>query len=179
MGGESYFIGFVGFVTFIIIFWILLQVPIKTGWFIKELSSGFVVHVLTSIAGFALVENFSYWYQAALYAFLWFCFFFVSSIYSASVSIGIISYLYKQPEYKATLDDVYKNCVVHVFEERVEFLVATKQVQETDKGYISTAIGRNTANQLRLINKILGMESQGFYSSSSTLLEHKQEFDQS
>lgn len=178
MGGESYLVGFIGFLAFVILFLVLLQLPTKIGWFVQQILTGLIVHILTTIFGFMIVNDFSYWYQASLYAFLWFCFFFVSSIYSASVSVGIISYLYDQPQYTAPLDDVYQKCVVQVFEERVEFLIAMNQVQETDQGFISTVSGRNTANRLRLISKILGMESQGFYSSNSTLSNTKNSVDQ-
>jgi hypothetical protein len=171
MSGESYFAGFVSFIAFMVTFLVLLRAPLKTGWFLLEILTGVVIHILSSIAGFILIEGFSYWYQASLYAFLWFCFFFVSSIYSASVSIGIISYLYDQPQYTASLQDVYQNCVANVFEQRVEFLVAQGLAQKTGEGYITTPKGKNTVRQLQLINKTLGMESQGFYSSTSTLVE--------
>ncbi|HEX2996547.1 MAG TPA: hypothetical protein VHP14_17105 [Anaerolineales bacterium] len=175
MNGESYLIGFLGFVIFLIAFLVILRQPVKTGWFLLEVWTGFIVHIVCSIFGFLLVEGFSYWYQTSLYAFLWFCFFFVSSIYSASVSVGIISYLYKQPNRTASLLDVYQNCIVRVFEERAEFLIATHQVQKADQGYMITPAGRKTVDQLRKINKLLGMESRGFYSSDSTLLEEKRE----
>jgi len=178
MGGGSYFVGFLGFIVFLVIFLVVLRRPVKTGWFLLEIWIGLIVHILCSISGFLLVEEFSYWYQTSLYAFLWFCFFFVSSIYSASVSVGIISYLYKRPNHTASLPEVYQNCIVRVFEERAEFLVATKQVQKTNEGYLSTPTGKRTANQLQLINKVLGMESRGFYSSDSTLLENKNQVNE-
>jgi hypothetical protein len=171
MGGESYFAGFVSFVIFMATFLVLLRAPLKIGWFLLEILTGVVIHILSTIVGFILIENFSYWYQASLYAFLWFCFFFVTSIYSASVSIGIISYLYNQPQQTVSLRDVYENCVENVFGQRVEFLVAQGLAQKTEQGYISTPKGKSTVHQLQLINKILGMESQGFYSSISTLTE--------
>ena len=171
MGGESYLVGLIGFIVFMMVFLILQQFSIQAGWFLLEIGSGIIIHILSSIAGFLLVERFSYWYQASLYAFLWFCFFFVTSIYSASVSVGIISYLYQQPQHTASLSDVYQNCVVNFFQERVEFLITTDQIQKTDQGYSITPAGRKTAHRLRLINKILGMQSQGFYSLNSTFPE--------
>lgn len=173
MGGESYFIGFLGFVIFLVILLVFLHRSRKTGWFLLEIWIGLIVHILCSIAGFLLVDEFSYWYQASLYAFLWFCFFFVSSTYSTSVSAGIISYLYKQPNHTASVSDVYQNCVIQVFKERVEFLIATKQVQKTNQGYMITPTGKRVADRLQSIKKIFGMESQGFYSADSNLLGKK------
>jgi hypothetical protein len=174
MAIQSYFIGLLGFVAFVISFMILLRFPLRIGWFALEILTGLIIHLISSLTGFLLVDAFSYWYQASLYAFLWFCFFFVTSIYSASVSVGILSYLYKQPNYTAPLDNIYQHCIVRVFEKRAEFLVATKQAQKTDQGYIATTSGKRTVRRLQLIQKILGMESQGFYSSDPILLIDKE-----
>lgn len=170
MAAASYFIGLLAFVAFLISFMILLRLPIQLSWFVLEILTGLVIHLIASVVGFILLEDFSYWYQASLYAVLWFCFFFVSSIYSVSVSIGIISYLYDQPSHCAQLDEVYQHCIIRDFEKRAEFLVATRQAQKTEQGYLSTAAGKRTARRLQLIQKILGMESQGFYCSDPVLL---------
>lgn len=173
MAVASYLLGLLGFFAFVTIFLLLLHLSLKTGWFALQILTGLIVHILTSITGSMLLESYSYWYQASLYAFLWFSFFFVTSIYSASLSVGIISYLYKQPDQRASLDQVYQDCVVRVFKERIEFLILTKQIQSTQLGYISTDTGKRTAQRLRLINKILGMESRGFYSADITHFESK------
>jgi hypothetical protein len=170
MAIESYLIGLSGFIVFVLSFMILLRFSLRMGWFLLEILTGLVIHIISSVAGFILLDTFSYWYQASLYAFLWFCFFFVTSIYSASVSVGILSYLYEQPNYTASLSEIYQQCIVRVFEKRAEFLVAAKQVQKTDQGYIATSAGIRTARRLQFIQKILGMESQGFYSSDPVLL---------
>jgi hypothetical protein len=174
MAAQSYCIGSLSFVAFVLSFISLLRFPLRIGWFVLEILTGLIIHIVSSFAGFVLFDEFSYWYQASLYAFLWFCFFFVTSIYSASVSVGILSYLYEQPEYKAPLGDVYQHCIVMVFEQRAEFLVTAKQVQKTDQGYLATSAGRRTAERLQWIQKILGMESQGFYSSVPVLLINKE-----
>lgn len=178
MNTASYLVGLIGFIVFITVFLVLQQFPIRANWFLLEIASGLIIHIPSSIAGFLFIEEFSYWYQASLYAFLWFCFFFITSIYSASVSVGIINYLYKQQQHTASLSDVYQNCVVNDFKERVEFLVATNQVQKTDRGYVITPTGRKTARQLQLINTVLGMQSQGFYSCDSTLLEYRTQINE-
>ena len=174
MAAYSYLIGFLGFTAFVLSFMILLRLPLHIGWFALEILTGLVIHIIFSVAGFILFDGFSYWYQASLYAFLWFCFFFVSSIYSVSVSLGIITYLYNQANYTAPLDEVYQHCITKAFEKRAEFLVATKQAQKTDQGYVSTAVGKRTAHRLQLIQKSLGMESQGFYSSDPVVMINKE-----
>ena len=173
MGAQSYLLGLIGFLAFIAIFGVLLQLPMRIGWFTLEMTTGVIVHILTSIAGYAVLERYSYFYQAALYAFLWFCFFFVTSIYSASVSVGIINYLYKQRDHTASLEDVYQSCIVPVFRERIDFLLSTKQIQETSDGYTSTSTGKRTARQLRKISKVLGMQNQAFYTSDPMHLKNQ------
>lgn len=171
MGIQSYFVGIVGFAAYIFAFLLFLRLPTKLGWFLLEIFFGLIFHVLGTIAGSLIVDQFSYWYATSVYFFLWFCFFFVTSIYSASVSIGIIDYLYNQPEQVAVIDEVYQNCVVKEFEKRAQFLVATEQVQKMNDCYVITPKGRITAQRLMKINQILGMEVNPYYSPTSTLLE--------
>ena len=178
MPALSYFIGFIGFISFVVLFVVLLRFPIKIGWFVLEILTGLVVHIITSFVGSLLFDGFSYWYQASLYAFLWFCFFFITGIYSASVSIRILSYLYEQPNYTAPLTDIYKHCIIKVFENRAEFLVVTKQAQKSEQGYLATAMGKRTVDRLQIIQRTLGMESQGFYSSDPVLLLDKESIEQ-
>ena len=174
MSAQSYLIGLLGFIAFVISFMILLRFPLRIGWFVLQILTGLGIHLIFSFAGFILFDGFSYWYHASLYAFLWFCFFFVSGIYSASVSIGIISYLYNQPNHTAPLDKVYQHCIIEAFEKRAEFLVTTEQAQKTDQGYLATPVGKRTAYHLQFIQKALGMESQGFYSSNPILLVNEE-----
>ena len=166
---ESYLAGIISFIVFVVLVIVLLRSPLPLGWFILEILLGIIVHLFSSITGFLIIQGFSYWYQASLYAFLWFCFFFVSSVYSASISVGIISYLYKQSNHTAPLNGVYQHCIVEPFEKRVEFLTTTKQIQKTEQGYIATLSGEKTVYYLRLIQKTLGMANQGFYSSIAEL----------
>jgi hypothetical protein len=179
MSAESYLVGFIGFTAYVIAFLLFLRLPIKFGWFLLEILLGFIFNIICTFAGYLIVDQFSYWYEASLYFFLWFCFFFVTSIYSVSVSIGIIEYLYDQPEQAASIKEIYQNCVVKDFEKRAEFLVATKQVQKTDEGYQITPKGRMTAHRLLKINQILGMEVNPYYSPTSTSLKNSTSyFDQ-
>ena len=166
---TSYFAGFISFIVFIALFLILLRLPSKVGWFLLEILTGLTVHLTSSIIGLVFIDGFSYWYQASLFAFLWFCFFFVTSIYSASVSIGIISYLYTQPRHSALLQDIYQNCVENVFKQRAEFLFEQQLAKKTEQGFVSTDKGKAYVKQLQRINLLLRMEGQGFYTSTSTL----------
>ena len=171
MSGISYLMGFINFIIYVIVFLFLLRLPLKIGWLALEVLTGMIVHIISSIIGFFLFDGTSYWHQASLYAFLWFCFFFVTSIYSASLSVGIIDYLYKQPQHTASLNDIYQNCVKNVFEQRAEFLILQGLAIKTDHGFIITPKGKVSVQQLQFINNTLGMESRGFYSSDSALMK--------
>jgi hypothetical protein len=163
MAVLSYLIGALGFVVYALLFMFLLRLRLWLGWFLLELVLGVLVHALTSALGLFWITGFSYWYNLSLYAFLWFCFFFVSSIYSVSVTLGIIRYLYDKPNHSASLEEIYKYCIEAPFKERAEFLVNTGQAQKMDQCYVSTSAGKQTVQRMRWINKILGMEISGFY----------------
>jgi hypothetical protein len=173
MNWESFLVGFVAFILFVALIILLLRLRLSLGWLYTEILAGITVHIISSIAGFILVQEFSYWYYASLFAFLWFCFFFVTSIYSVSVSVGVIKYLYKEPNYLSSQEDVYQKCIVSSFSERAEFLVKNKLVQKRGMGYLITASGRKTVHYLQLAQKILGMESYGFYTQPSNGLKIK------
>jgi hypothetical protein len=164
VNSASFLVGLVAFLIYVSIFIVLLRLKWRLGWLYSEIFTGIAVHLLSSVTGFIWIQDFSYWYNASLYAFLWFCFFFVTSIYSVSVTVGVIRYLFQQPGYVASNEDIYQHCIVSTFMERSEFLAKNKQVQKKDGGYIISFSGRRTVNNLVLVQKILGMESQGFYS---------------
>ena len=171
MGGGSYLCGVAGFLVYFLLFIFVQRLPLKIGWFLLEILLGIIVFIFSAMAGYRWISSFSIWYQASIYAFLWLCFFFTSSIYSVSVSLGIIRYLYEQPDKVATLSDINEKCIIQPFEERAAFLVATKQAQMQAGCYLPTAAGRSTVKNLRLIQKILGMKSHGFYSEAPELIK--------
>lgn len=174
MAIESYLLGLTGFLVFVVLFIALRRLNLPIGWFVLEILLGIFIHFLSTMAGLLWVHGFSYWYHTSLYAFLWFCFFFVSSIYSVSVSVGIISYLYEKPDHVASLSEIYQQCVVAPFEERAKFLVDTKQAQKIEQCYAVTHSGKQTARRLHLVQKVLGMESHGFYAMAQDLVDKEE-----
>jgi len=163
MAFLSYLTGAIGFVAYAILFMLLLRLRLRLGWFLLELILGFVVHILSSVIGAAWISGFVYWYGLALYAFLWFCFFFVTSIYSVSVTVGIIRYLFNKQDHSASIDEIYESCILAPFKERADFLVMTGQAQRVEAGYISTPAGRKTVERMQWIGDFLGMENKAFY----------------
>ena len=174
MAVESYLVGVTGFLLFVVLYIAQQRLGWSVGWFAKEILLGFLVYLLSIVAGFLWVKEFSYWYCTSIYSFLWFFFFFVSSIYSVSVSLGIITYLYQQPGKTATVTKIHEQCILAEFRKRVEFLILTKQVQNVERGYIATPTGKQTVRRLRLIHRLLGMKSHGFYSATPRQAEIKE-----
>jgi hypothetical protein len=164
MAAESFLFGIASFVLFMLVFIALQRANLKIGWFSLIILTGILIHILASIAGLIFFPGFSYWYSTSIYAFLWFCFFFVCSIYSVSVSLGIINYLYRKPDKTAPLQQIYNDCIKSPFQERADFLVSSGQAIRIDEKYISSPAGNRTARWLKLINKTLGMEIHGYYS---------------
>jgi hypothetical protein len=163
VAAESFLVGAIGFVVYACLFIFLLRLRLRIGWLLLELVLGLIVHVLTSALGVLFITGFSYWYNLSLFAFLWFCLFFVSSIYSVSVTVGIIRYLYNAPDHSASVEEIHKYCIEAPFIERAKFLVNSGQAQKMDQYYLSTTTGKQAVQRIRWINKILGMESKGFY----------------
>jgi hypothetical protein len=166
MAAASYLVGMAGFVFFALLFIVLLHLRLPIGWFTLMIITGLGVHLISTAAGTIWVRSFSYWYSTSIYAFLWFCFFFGCSIYSVSVSLGIISFLYKQPGKTAPLSELYEQCIQASFRERAEFLIATGQAQKVKRGYIATPAGIQTVRRVRWVQKVLGLKSYGFYSNA-------------
>jgi hypothetical protein len=130
----SFLIGAAGFVVYALLFMVLLRTRLREGWFLLELGLGAMIHVLTSIMGAVWITGFSYWYNLSSYTFLWFCFFFVSSIYNVSVTLGIIRYLYHKSDHSASMGDIYQYCILEPFRERAGFFVSNGQAQQTQQG---------------------------------------------
>jgi hypothetical protein len=168
MVAESYFVGMAGFLFFTLLFIALQQYHMPIGWFALIIITGLGVHLLSTAAGFLWMRSFSYWYSTSVYAFLWFCFFFGCSIYSVSVSLGIIQTLYGQQGKTAPLSRIYEQCILASFHERAEFLIATGQAQKVEQGYIATPAGLQTVQHVRWVQKVLGLKSYGFYSETPT-----------
>jgi hypothetical protein len=171
MAAESFLVGMVGFVIFALLFIALHHLRLETGWFTLMILTGLGVHLITTTVGYLWIQSFSYWYSASVFAFLWFCFFFGCSIYSVSVSLGIISYLYQQPGKTAPLSKLYEQCILASFRERAEFLIATGQAQKVERSYIATPAGRQTVRRVRWVQKVLGLKSYGFYSTTPAGVE--------
>ncbi len=171
MPAESFLVGMAGFLFFALLFIALQQLRLPIGWFALIIITGLGVHLLSTVAGTIWLKSFSYWYSASVYAFLWFCFFFICSIYSVSVSLGIIHYLYGQPGKTAPLSKIYKQCILASFRERAEFLIATGQAQKVERGYIATPAGIQTVRRVRWVQKVLGLKSYGFYSTTPAGVE--------
>ncbi len=166
MAAESYLVGMAGFILFVLLFVALQRSHLSIGWFVLMILTGLLVHLVSTLAGYLWVQEFSYWYSTSVYAFLWFCFFFACSIYSVSVSLGIINYLYEQPGKTAPLTKIYEQVILASFRERAEFLITTGQAQKDERGYIATPVGKQTVKRLRLVQKVLGLKSYGFYSAT-------------
>lgn len=171
MAAASYLVGMAGFVLFALLFIAVQRLRLPIGWFTLMIITGLGVHLFSTAAGYIWIQAFSYWYSASVFAFLWFCFFFGCSIYSVSVSLGIIHYLYEQPGKTAPLSKIYEQVILASFRDRAEFLLNTGQAQKVEQDYIATPAGLQTVRRVRWIQKVFGLKSYGFYSTTSEQVE--------
>jgi hypothetical protein len=165
MAPESFLVGLISFVVYILIYLTLSRLFPTRGWLGLELFFGSICFIVGAIAGFWLIDDFSIWYALSLFAFLWFCFFFVSGIFYVSVSVGIIHFLNHHPLRSASIDQVYQECIVEQFSNRIDFMVSSGLVDQSQSGYFISKTGKFTVNRIQLIKKILKLETTGYYSS--------------
>jgi hypothetical protein len=166
MAPVSFLVGLISFVVFILIFLTVGRLIPSIGWLGLELFFGNICYIVGAIAGLWLIDNFSIWYFLSLFAFCWFCFFFVSGIFYVSVSVGIIYFLNQCPDRSASIEEVYQECIVKQFYNRIDFMVRSGLVDHSQSGYFISKVGKSNVNRIQLIKKILKLETTGYYSSN-------------
>jgi hypothetical protein len=168
MAPVSYLIGLASFTLYIVLFLLVGRLKFPVGWLVLEVVLGGVSFILGATSGFLLIHNFSIWYALSLFGFCWYCFFFVSGIFYVSVSVGLIHYLNRQPSKSALVEELYKECVEKPFFNRVEFMVQTGMVNQSPQGYLISKNGISTVKRILSLQKLLKLESRGYYSSDLT-----------
>jgi hypothetical protein len=169
MALESYGIGLASFIVYVFLFLAALRFKgLRLGWLTLEIVTGLGVHAVATLLGFQVVQNFNYWYSAALFGFLWFCFFFVTGIFFVSISVGMIYHLYQKPDHSATTAELYQVCITRPFVERAQFLVDSGQAETVGSGFQITPAGKRNSVRIQRVRKILGLDVSGFYSTSES-----------
>jgi hypothetical protein len=164
MAPESFLVGFVGFGAYTAIYLLLLRSKSSTGWFALQVLTGILVFITSAGLGFWLVDGFSLFYALSIFGFFWFCFFFVTSIFYVSVSIGIIHYLNAQPEKSSTVEELYQECIRKPFIHRVHFMERLGAITHSEQGYSITDKGKRTVRRIKILQNVLGLKSRGYYS---------------
>jgi hypothetical protein len=166
MAPESFLVGLISFVVYILIFLTVGRLIPSIGWLGLELFFGSICYIVGAIAGLWLIDNFSIWYALSLFSFCWFCFFFVSGIFYVSVSVGIIYFLNRRPEQSASIDEVYQECILKQFSNRIDFMVRSGLVDHSQSGYLISKAGKSNVKRIQMVKKILKLETTGYYSSN-------------
>jgi len=163
---ESFLVSLISFMVYIFIFLTAGRLLPSIGWLGLELFFGSICYIVGAIAGFWLINNFSIWYALSIFAFFWFCFFFVSGIFYVSVSVGIIYFLSQRPERSASIEEVYQECIEKQFYNRIDFMVSSGLVDRSESGYFISKAGKSNVKRIQSIKKILKLETTGYYSSN-------------
>ena len=85
-----------------------------------------------------------------------------SSLYK-SISLKIIHFLSHQPEYSAHLDEIFEKCIKASFTERVDILVDSSMAERRNDRFVITGAGIKTANRIRWMQRLFGIERSGLY----------------
>lgn len=164
MAPESFLVALISFVVYILIYLSIGRIISKVGWLGLELIFGSICYLIGAFIGIKVINNFSIWYDLSLFAFCWFCFFFVSGIFYVSVTVGIIHFLDHRPNKSASIDEVYQECIVKQFANRIDFMVRSGMIDHSPEGYLLSETGKATVRRIQLIKKILRLETSGYYS---------------
>lgn len=165
MAPESFLVGLAGFGAYIVLYLLLLRVGLPIGWLGLEVLTGALVFSLSVCFGYWMVDGFSFLYAASVFAFCWFCFFFVTGIFYVSVSIGIIYYLCRQPGKSATKEELYQECIRRPFINRIHAMEKLELVERSGQGYSVTSKGRFSVRRIKNLQSLLGLKSGGVYLS--------------
>ena len=95
----------------------------------------------------------------------------MTSVFSASVSVGIIIQLLESPSQRLPLSEIFHRCVSIPFRERAEFLIRSGLVIKVNDRYEITKAGVTAVRFFQKFQNLFGMTSQGFYSSEDSLAE--------
>jgi len=166
MAPESFLVGLAGFGAYIVIYLLLLRLKLPIGWLGIEVLTGVVVFSLSACFGYWIVDGFSFLYAVSLFGFCWFCFFFISGIFYVSVSVGIIHYLNMQPGKSSTREELYQECVRKPFINRIQSMTNLGLIEHSEQGYSVTNKGRFSVRRIKNLQNLLGLKSEGFYSSN-------------
>jgi hypothetical protein len=166
MAPESFLVGFAGFGVYTFIYLLLLRTKLSAGWFVLQVLTGILVFVASAGFGFRFVDGFSFFYALSIFGFFWFCFFFVTSIFYVSVSVGIIHYLTTQPGNSSTIEELYQECIRKPFTHRVQFMEKLGAITHSEQGYLITDRGERTVRRIKNLQNALGLKSRGYYSNN-------------
>jgi hypothetical protein len=161
---DSFAIGLVAFIFYIVVFLVLMRLRLRIGWVALQAAAAVLIHILSSILAFNMVNGFLYWHALGVFSVCWFCFFTLSTAVYVSISARILRTINRQPDLSISVDEIFRVCIRRPFQERAEFLAASGQAQKGDFGYKITEAGDRNARRLKAMRDFLGMEGSGLYS---------------
>lgn len=160
---TSYVFGLIAFVIYATLVPVLLRLPLKIGPIVTNVLSAVTVHIVATITSIFLVNGMPYWQGAALYWFGFMAYMYFFGAFYKSVSLMILRDLSSRPDHSASLAEIYESCVKSDFVRRVHILVESGQVERQHDGFIITPAGRKTANRIRAVQRLFGIEFSGLY----------------
>jgi hypothetical protein len=159
----SFIAGFAALVLYMGVFLALMRLRLRIGWFALQIICGIIIHVLSSLFFYYILQGFLYWYALGIFSVGWFCFFTLGTAIYVSISARILRTINKQPGQSLPLDDIFQVCIREPFNDRAEFLVASGLAQKGANGYRITDIGEKNARRVQWMRLFFGMEGSGLY----------------
>lgn len=171
----SFIAGLAALVFYMGVFLVLMRLQLRIGWFALQIITGIIIHVLSSLLFYYLLQGFLYWYALGIFSVGWFCFFTLSTAIYVSISARILRIINKQPGQSLPLDDIFQVCIREPFSERAEFLVSSGFAQKGANRYRITDIGDKNARRVKWMRLFFGMEGSGLYAVAKEVVNRKGE----
>src|SRR6266540_36407 len=93
----SFAAGLFAFILYATVFLILMRLKLKVDWFALQFIAGSIVHIISSIFFFYVLNGFFYWYALGVFSFCWFLFFTLSTAIYVSILARILLTIKKKP----------------------------------------------------------------------------------
>lgn len=142
---------------------LLLHLTLPLAPVSRHMASAFVVHAAATALGLAAIEGFGYWQSAAIFWFGVMAYLYVFSAFYKSISLAILEYLTARPGRSATMAEIFDRCVRPSFDGRTGILVEGGLADRRDDRFEITERGRQTANRIFAVQRLMGIERFGLY----------------
>ncbi len=163
MNLSSFLIGFVSLLAHVIFVPVLIRLLPKAGSIALHIFSGISIHLVTVLIFVIGSNGTPYWPLAAIYWLGFMVYWYVFGSFYTSMTLKTLRMLHSSPLKSLQINEIYKTCFENTFVERSKSLISMGLAKEQERTVFITENGKKTANAIRILNKIFGIDASGLY----------------